>query len=382
MSIVDRIAQGVKDNAKRVERMTSRRTAPEDGEEKSTSSQRRIEKLDQERRVRMGIAEPEPMDVALPPVPLADPEVRASVAVDFLKAEVNILRGEVERLKESNPEGIPPPTPEGPANVRWTSTDTYNGPFALAERTNGSIMCLAGAVHAPGGVYEWTDETEVTISENEYAVITFTLTGSGAVYSAVLSAKATLATLVDTATTCYVVIGKKVGTGYGHLQWQYGNIFLRSDDGARYGATAQLFGAGSSSAGALNFTLEQNSNSAIVEASHAADTITIKRTAWYTVSIGARFRVSLGAAAYRGHSQVVVQLDTGAGPVDTVLLIEFCVQHLATAPIGSPTPLAFVTVSRQLDIQLSKDDVITATAPYNDNAEYAYCRLTVRHIHD
>ena len=226
MSIVDRIAQGVKDNAKRVERMTSRRTAPEDGEKKITSSQRRIEKRDQERRVRTGIAEPEPMEVALPPVPLADPEVRASVAVDFLKAEVNILRGEVERLKESNPEGIPPPTPEGPANVRWTSTDTYNGPFALAERTNGSIMCLAGAVHAPGGVYEWTDETEVTISENEYAVITFTLTGSGAVYSAVLSAKATLATLVDTATTRYVVIGKKVGTGYGHLQWQYGNIFL------------------------------------------------------------------------------------------------------------------------------------------------------------
>ena len=93
MSIVDRIAQGVKDNAKRVERMTSRRTAPEDGEKKITSSQRRIEKRDQERRVRMGIAEPEPMEVALPPVPLADPEVRASVAVDFLKAEVNILRG-------------------------------------------------------------------------------------------------------------------------------------------------------------------------------------------------------------------------------------------------------------------------------------------------
>jgi len=147
-------------------------------------------------------------------------------------------------------------------------------------------------------------------------------------------------------------------------------------------ATSHLYGAGSSSTGALNFTSEQNSNSAIVEAAHAADTITIKRTAWYTVSIGARFRVSLGAAAYRGHSQVVVQLDTGAGPVDTVLLIEFCVQHLATAPIGSPTPLAFVTVSRQLDIQLSKDDVITATAPYNDNAEYAYCRLTVRRIHD
>jgi hypothetical protein len=147
-------------------------------------------------------------------------------------------------------------------------------------------------------------------------------------------------------------------------------------------ATSHLYGAGSSSAGALNFTSEQNSNSAIVEAAHAADTITIKRTAWYTVSIGARFRVSLGAAAYRGHSQVVVQLDTGAGPVDTVLLIEFCVQHLATAPIGSPTPLAFVTVSRQLDIQLSKDDVITATAPYNDYAEYANCRLTVRHIHD
>ena len=150
------------------------------------------------------------------------------------------------------------------------------------------------------------------------------------------------------------------------------------------GASAQLAdGSGAAVGGfvAATFPEAVNSNETVVKADAAFNNITIKRTAWYTVSVG--LYASLAAqysATGASVNMVVYRKPKGGVDVATTLRVKFGFVNFTPIPSFSATITP--TLSRQLDTKLNLDDVLTAQYQLVGISTYTTARLTVKYIHD